>query len=113
MAPKGKVAHFLGFDQFYPHEEVPSIPNTDPFFEHEPTVAEFVRQHRPTLRDVGRYFYQLFPFIDWIGKYNWTWFLGDLIAGRCTSYFPLRFKLTLRYRCHRWSRGCTPEHGLR
>lgn len=93
----GKLVHFMGFDQFYPHEEVPSLPNTDPFFEREPTVAEFIQHHRPTFRDVGLYFYKLFPFLDWIGKYNWTWFLGDVIAGRCALYFHLlRFKLTFR-----------------
>ena len=86
----GKVVHFLGLDQFYPHEEIPHIPNADSFFEHEPSVGDYLRQHRPTFRAAGSYLYRLLPFLDWIGKYNWTWFLGDLIAGE-----PLLLLLSL------------------
>lgn len=78
---RGKFVHFMCFDQFYPHEEAPTISNSDPFFEREPSVGEFFQQLKPTFRDAGRYIYRMFPFVDWIGKYNWTWFLGDLIAG--------------------------------
>lgn len=76
-----KVIHFMGLDQFYPHEEIPEVFESEPFFEREPTVAEFFQQYRPTFQDAGRYLYRMFPFLSWIGKYNWTWFLGDLIAG--------------------------------
>ena len=92
MAPQTanqKLVHFLGFDQFYPHEDIPHLPDTDPFFEREPTVTEFIQQYKPSLRDVGLYFYRLLPFIDWIGKYNWTWFLGDFVAGWCAVYRPI------------------------
>jgi sodium-independent sulfate anion transporter 11 len=78
---KLKVAKVFGIDARRPEEPVPSIHNADIYLEEEPTVAEWAAEHTPTLRDVGRYIYNLFPFISWIGKYNWTWFLGDFIAG--------------------------------
>ncbi len=33
-------------------------------------------------QDVLRYFYQLLPFLQWIGNYNLQWFVGDLVAGK-------------------------------
>ncbi|KAI0401934.1 sulfate permease [Xylaria palmicola] len=51
------------------------------FYEADPTVKEYLLEHRPTLAGVGRYFYSLFPFLDWIFYYNLTWLLGDVIAG--------------------------------
>lgn len=87
-----KFVHFMGFDQFYPHEEAPTLPNSDPFYEREPTVAEFLQKHTPTFHDAGHYIYRMFPFVDWIGKYNWTWFLGDLIAGQ--FFFTMDFNFS-------------------
>lgn len=31
--------------------------------------------------ETKHYLVRLFPFTNWIGNYNLTWFLGDLIAG--------------------------------
>ncbi|KAL7943938.1 sulfate transporter family domain-containing protein [Trichoderma barbatum] len=78
---KARLAKSLGFDSEDRDSDVPPISNADPFIEREPTVGEFLEEIRPTLHDIGRYFYNLFPFIHWIGKYNFTWFIGDLIAG--------------------------------
>ncbi|KAL2218755.1 sulfate transporter family-domain-containing protein [Thermoascus aurantiacus ATCC 26904] len=58
-----------------------SAGTADTYVEPEPTTAEWIREHLPTLPDVGRYFLNLFPFLQWIGRYNLQWFLGDLIAG--------------------------------
>lgn len=44
----------------------------DPYYETEPTVKEYLLEHRPTLAGVGRYFYSLFPFLNWIFHYNLT-----------------------------------------
>jgi sodium-independent sulfate anion transporter 11 len=44
----------------------------DPYYETEPTVKEYLLDHRPTLAGVGRYVHSLFPFIDWIFHYNLT-----------------------------------------
>ncbi|KAL7793867.1 sulfate transporter family domain-containing protein [Trichoderma ceciliae] len=86
MAPpaasaKERLAKAFGFDSEDRDSDIPSISNADPFIEREPTVTEFLEEIRPTLHDIGRYFYNLFPFLHWIGKYNLTWFIGDLIAG--------------------------------
>lgn len=52
------------------------------YIEPDPTTGEWIKAHTPTSRQVGRYFYNLFPFIHWLGYYNLQWFIGDLIAGK-------------------------------
>lgn len=83
---KERLAKAFGFDSEDRDSDVPSISNADPFLEREPTVGEFLEEIRPSLHDIGMYFYNLFPFIHWIGKYNLTWFVGDLIAGELLIY---------------------------
>ncbi|KAH6880452.1 sulfate transporter family-domain-containing protein [Thelonectria olida] len=80
---KGRTAleKFLGADHVEPEERAPSITNADPFIEREPTVGEFLSEITPGAHDVAAYLYSLFPFLSWIGKYNWIWLVGDLIAG--------------------------------
>ncbi|KAI9931629.1 hypothetical protein ASPWEDRAFT_169529 [Aspergillus wentii DTO 134E9] len=51
------------------------------YVEPEPTTAEWFREHTPSWAECGRYVYSLFPFLTWITRYNWQWFVGDLIAG--------------------------------
>ncbi|KAJ5198143.1 sulfate transporter [Penicillium cinerascens] len=51
------------------------------YVEPDPTAGEWIKSHTPTTKQVGRYFYNIFPFIHWIGYYNLQWFIGDLIAG--------------------------------
>jgi sodium-independent sulfate anion transporter 11 len=92
---KDRLAKAFGFDSEDRDSDIPSISNADPFLEREPTVTEFLEEIRPTLHDVAQYFYNLFPFIHWIGKYNFTWFIGDLIAGK--FFFILFFAST---KCH-------------
>jgi sodium-independent sulfate anion transporter 11 len=58
-----------------------SLSNADVYIEEEPTVKEYFQEITPSWQDVKHYVYRLFPFISWIGKYNLTWGLGDLIAG--------------------------------
>ncbi|EEU38220.1 uncharacterized protein NECHADRAFT_66911 [Fusarium vanettenii 77-13-4] len=72
---------FIGADHHEPEEKAPSITNADPYVELEPTVGEFLSEITPTAHDVAQYFWSLFPFVSWIHKYNWVWFLGDFIAG--------------------------------
>jgi sodium-independent sulfate anion transporter 11 len=47
----------------------------------DPTTGEWIAAHTPTRQQVGRYFYNIFPFIHWIGYYNVQWLIGDLVAG--------------------------------
>lgn len=75
------AAKAFGIDAARPEEPIPPVAGVDIYSEDDPTVAEWAAELVPSLRDVGRYFYNLFPFLSWIGKYNLTWFLGDLIAG--------------------------------
>lgn len=80
MSFSEKVRHALGMDEEVEHD-APSLSNADLFIEREPTVSEFLTEITPSARDVGHYIYNLFPFIQWIGKYNTTWLVGDLVAG--------------------------------
>lgn len=73
---------FLGVKAEKVEEEAPSIRNADPFIEREPTVGEFLEEFTPSGKDIAEYFYNLFPFLSWIGKYNLIWFIGDLVAGK-------------------------------
>src|SRR5689334_9986861 len=59
-----------------------SLSNADIYIEDEPTVKEYFQEIIPSLKDVRDYIARLFPFRSWIGKYNLTWALGDLIAGK-------------------------------
>ncbi|KAK7408416.1 hypothetical protein QQX98_009401 [Neonectria punicea] len=83
--PTSKGRHalekFLGADHVEPEDRAPSITNADIYIEREPTVGEFLEEFTPTLHGFAAYLYSLFPFLSWIGKYNWIWFLGDFIAG--------------------------------
>lgn len=55
---------------------------SDPYFEHEPSVLEELRQHLcPTAQGTINYLRSLFPFIGWLPRYNRRWLLGDAIAG--------------------------------
>ncbi len=78
---KDRLQKAFGRDFEDRDDEYPPITNADLFIEREPTVAEFFEELAPTWQGVGEYIYNLFPFIQWIGKYNLTWFIGDLVAG--------------------------------
>ena len=54
----------------------------DTYNESIPTSKEFFLSLVPTRSGVTHYIQSLFPFWSWIFHYNFTWLLGDLIAGR-------------------------------
>lgn len=58
-----------------------SVDTADTFVEDEPRTVDWLRSIAPSGRDVAHYFVRLFPFTSWIGRYNLTWFVGDLVAG--------------------------------
>ncbi|KAK9481613.1 sulfate transporter family-domain-containing protein [Lipomyces starkeyi] len=62
-------------------ESLYSVTAAKLYVEAEPTAAEWAQSIIPNRREVGHYFYGLFPFIHWIGRYNVQWFVGDLVAG--------------------------------
>ncbi|KAJ5084836.1 hypothetical protein NUU61_009415 [Penicillium alfredii] len=55
--------------------------DTYSYNEPEPTSGEWILEHTPSWRQIGIYFYNLFPFLRWITRYNLQWFYGDLVAG--------------------------------
>lgn len=60
--------------------------HVDYYLEPEPTLGDWVREHTPSGRAVRHYFYHMFPFWQWIWSYNMQWFIGDMIAGKCSSW---------------------------
>ncbi|KAJ6000479.1 hypothetical protein N7481_000888 [Penicillium waksmanii] len=55
--------------------------DTYSYNEPEPTSVEWIREITPSFREFVNYLISLFPFLNWIGRYNMQWFLGDLVAG--------------------------------
>jgi sodium-independent sulfate anion transporter 11 len=84
-----RIADKLGFREDEREHDLPDVANAEIYIGEEPTVGEFLREHAPGPRAVKQYVYNLFPFVHWIGKYNWVWFLGDFIAGMCILYKKL------------------------
>lgn len=84
------LARLLGIDlipETYPalSDEVKSYAYIEP----EPTAADWIRTHTPTILQVRRYLYNLFPFLHWIVYYNLQWLIGDLIAGTWKPKRPI------------------------
>jgi sodium-independent sulfate anion transporter 11 len=74
-------------DQIRRGESVFSSHTADTYVEQEPTTLGWFREITPSGRDLGQYCISLFPFLNWIGRYNLQWLIGDLVAG--TSPPPL------------------------
>jgi len=55
--------------------------DNDAYVEKDPTPLEWVKEVSPGRRQVLAYFYNLFPFFQWIGRYNMQYFYGDVVAG--------------------------------
>ncbi|KAJ1889984.1 hypothetical protein LPJ66_007736 [Kickxella alabastrina] len=55
----------------------------EPIMYIEPLASsrEWLHDVIPSGQQVGEYLKSLFPISTWIYRYNWTWFLGDLVAG--------------------------------
>lgn len=71
-----------GSDRITRGESVFSIDSADSYVEQEPTAWEWVRDTLPNGHQMLLYFYSLFPFVHWIGRYNLQWLTGDLVAGK-------------------------------
>lgn len=55
--------------------------DTYSYNEPEPTSVEWIREIIPSPRWFVDYLIHLFPFLNWIGRYNLQWLAGDLVAG--------------------------------
>lgn len=63
-------------------ESVFSSQTADGYVESEPHTMDWFREITPTGRELGQYVVSLFPFLNWITRYNVQWLIGDLVAGR-------------------------------
>jgi hypothetical protein len=61
--------------------EVLAADAPDNYIDPEPTVREWLRATAPTGPGALNYLVETFPFTQWILSYNFTWLIGDLIAG--------------------------------
>ncbi|KAF2468111.1 sulfate permease [Lindgomyces ingoldianus] len=85
------LAKVLGIDLHYRNEtgservtrgeSVFSVSSADTYVEQEPTTLEWLQDITPSGHDVAQYFIRLFPFLQWITRYNAQWLIGDLVAG--------------------------------
>lgn len=73
--------HETGSDRVTRGESAFSIESADTYVEHEPTAGEWLHDIIPSGEDVVHYFIHLFPFLQWITRYNLQWLAGDLVAG--------------------------------
>lgn len=62
-------------------ESVFSSQTADGYVEPEPHAIDWFREITPNGREMGQYAKSLFPFVNWIGRYNLQWLSGDLVAG--------------------------------
>lgn len=62
-------------------ESVFSSSTADTYVEEEPRAVDWLREVTPSGPGLLRWFYNLFPFVHWIGRYNLQWFSGDMVAG--------------------------------
>ena len=88
------LMHILNAHRNKGGESIYSVSTADGYVEPEPTVGEYIKTITPTGKEIGRYFYGLFPFTHWITRYNVQWLTGDLIAGMQIS-LALFLKVTL------------------
>ena len=47
----------------------------------EATVHQWLRELRPTTKQLVQYVRDIFPFTEWVPLYNTRWLLGDVVAG--------------------------------
>ena len=71
-----------GEDSITRGESVFSVSSAGAYVEEEPTTLEWIQEHGPTRRTFINWLYGLFPFTHWIGRYNATWLVSDLVAGK-------------------------------
>ena len=92
-----KTAHFIGekilriplstegresyTDRVTRGESIVSKHDTVNYVDKEADVGQWFRDLTPTKSQAKEYFWSLFPFADWLPRYNLTWLTGDLVAG--------------------------------
>ena len=92
-------------------ESISSGDSVETYVEREPTAAEWLKSISPTGQTVKHYVRSLFPFLNWITRYNTTWLTGDLIAGKSFNCGTYRRILKIS-RSHSWSCRCSSGNGI-
>ena len=116
------LAKVLGIDLHYRHEtgservtrgeSVFSVGSADTYVEQEPTAWEWLSEVTPNGTDIKNYIIRLFPFMQWITRYNVQWLLGDLVAGEFNiGLFSAHSDHTCRY--HRRRSRRSAKYGIR
>lgn len=62
-------------------ESIASAHQANAFIDHEPSVKDWLNELKPTSQDAVTYIKSLFPFVEWLPRYNVQWLIGDLVAG--------------------------------
>lgn len=62
-------------------ESIISAHDTVNYVDKEADVGEWLRGRVPSKQQWKEYGLSLFPFVDWIPRYNLIWLTGDLVAG--------------------------------
>jgi sodium-independent sulfate anion transporter 11 len=77
------------------------------YIEEDPTIKEELIALVPSSRSIRHYFQNLFPFVDWLPRYNIHWLLGDALAGLTVGLVvvPQAMAYAILARL-------SPEHGL-
>lgn len=62
-------------------ESIATAHDADPYIDVEPSVTQWIKDVTPSGRDLLEFGKSLFPFVDWLPRYNRVWLMGDLVAG--------------------------------
>lgn len=62
-------------------ESIAEAIQADPYIDQEPSVTEWLSELIPSRREALNFGKSLFPFTEWLPRYNLQWFIGDLVAG--------------------------------
>lgn len=62
-------------------ESIAEANQADAYIDREPSVTEWLSELIPTRREALDFGKSLFPFTDWLPRYNKQWLIGDLVAG--------------------------------
>jgi solute carrier family 26 (sodium-independent sulfate anion transporter), member 11 len=75
--------------------------------ESEPSVGDWLRNLIPTRNGMSRYVRDIFVFTHWLPRYNWSWLVGDGIAGLTVGFVVIPQAMAYALLAN-----LSPEYGL-